>query len=184
MSIGIGYLRDKLAYDEAVFPDVRFSGGAVSSDVLVGGTPVRGLVFGGGLIVTSAPSAKVTFSGAAVSHEALVQFVWAGGFCDWYPNPREGFHLQGLLGVAGLSYDDINAARSVTHMATGVGLGAAIGQEWWVGSQWSIGVIGRLMYAHLYQGDTVTVETLTSVRRLGETHSVITPAVLFGATYH
>ena len=100
-----------------------------------------------------------------------------GAFLDWYPNPREGIHLQGFAGLAAVDTQDA-LGRSPSRNPTGIGLGFGVGQEWWVGDQWSLGIVGRLLYAHATVNDTIDAIGAS------ERHSVIVPAVLFGATYH
>jgi hypothetical protein len=174
MSIGIAYLHDSVTFGgipiEVALTDESINGAAASFTFLVGGTPVDGLAVGGGIIGTVAPRPTIKIDGELVRSDRHVTFSWVGGFVDWYANPRRGFHLQGLLGVAGLSQYEMGPDP------VGVGVGVGIGYEWWVSSQWSIGAIGRVMYANLTLNE--------NMRGLSETHSVITPAVLFGATYH
>jgi hypothetical protein len=171
LSIGGGYMHDGISYDSPEYAgppsSATIRGGAMQFAVLLGGTPAPGLVIGGGLIATNAPDATFKFGSLSSSSDTTVTFSWFGAFVDWYVNPREGFHLQGLMGFAALS--------STNDDPSGIGVGVGIGQEWWVADQWSLGILGRLMYAHMTRSE----DDSTTNR-----HSVIAPALLFTATYH
>jgi hypothetical protein len=177
MSIGVGYMGDSVSYSKKAYSDMTVRGGAGSFAILLGGTPRNGLVVGGGIVGVSADRPVFDVGRDSFVHDGKVTFSMLSGFVDWYPNPREGFHLQALAGLGVLTFED-SVGNTRRRDPAGVGLGLAIGQEWWVGSQWSIGVIGRLMYAHL------TLKDADDIAGLTEKHSLVSPAVLFGATYH
>lgn len=190
MSFGVGYMHDNFRYETSsaslptVGSDLKLSGGAVAFDVLVGGTPAAGLVFGGGILGAVAPNPNVTSGGVSAPYRVDLNLVMVAGFVDWYPNSRDGFHLQGLAGIAGVSTTDSNGdnIRGTNRNPAGIGLGLGVGYEWWIGNQWSMGVLGRVLYAHA----TVTDTYIDGSGMYDETekHSVIAPAVLFTATYH
>jgi hypothetical protein len=184
MSIGGGYMHDSVTYGTTPSVTYKLSGGAIAFDILVGGTPVPGLVFGGGIIGAVAPNPRVKEGnvGTSTSSNVDLNLAMVAGFVDWYPNPREGFHLQGLLGIAGVSTTDRNGDSTNNRNPAGIGLGIGVGYEWWVGNQWSIGVLGRLLYAHATATETY-FDTGGSYD-LTEKHSVIAPGVLFTAAYH
>ena len=51
------------------------------------------------------------------------------------------------MGFANLtaSYDD--GTISTSSSATGITLGGGVGYDWWVGSDWNIGILGRFTFA-------------------------------------
>jgi hypothetical protein len=186
MSIGAGYMHDSARYDTISLPvtnassDVKYGGGAVAFDILVGGTPAAGLVFGGGIVGAVAPNPKAKERDVSYPSDVDLNLVMIAGFFDWYPNPRQGFHLQGLAGIAAVSTTDSNGNATTDRTPAGIGLGIGIGHEWWIGNQWSIGVLGRLLYAHA----SVTENHGVGTYDYTEKHSVVAPSVLFAATYH
>jgi hypothetical protein len=89
-------------------------------------------------------------------------------FADIYPDPTDGLHIQPFLGFGGLEASvNGNAGGSDP---TGLVLALGAGYDWWVGDEWSIGVMGRVAYAPL------------SINDVGV--SVLAPAVLATFTYH
>jgi len=177
LSIGGGYLSDSVSLDPALLGDMSISGGAVVLDFLLGGTPAPGLVLGGGILGASVPNPKVEIGDVSGSSDSTVTLSMLGGFADWYPSPRDGFHLQGFVGFSTIGAQD-SSGNTSTNNPVGIGLALAVGQEWWVGEQWSIGVLGRLMYANMSVSESNLGLSLT------ETDSVIVPGVLFTATLH
>jgi hypothetical protein len=54
------------------------------------------------------------------------------------------------------------------------------GHEWWVGDQWSLGILGRVTY-----GSLTGKEEFRSLPSDTEwSHSVLAPSVLMSVTYH
>jgi hypothetical protein len=97
---------------------------------------------------------------------------------DYYLNPEQGFHLQAALGLSSLRSGRGELSRATVasqHNASGLGAMIGVGNEWWVGKEWSIGVLGRLTYGALQAEDDGGAEW---------THSILVPALLFSATYH
>ena len=68
-------------------------------------------------------------------------------FADIYPDPKGGFHIMPSLGWG---------VRILSRSAPkGPVLGGGVGYDFWVGSEVSMGVMGRLTYAplHDYESD-------------------------------
>jgi hypothetical protein len=106
----------------------------------LGGTPFRGLVIGATLMVQGVDG---TFSGGppgATGYAGAIAPIF-GGLVDWYPSPQDGWHLGGALGLGGVGLTD-----SANNNSNGYGLGVSIlgGYDWWIGPQWSLGLIGVL----------------------------------------
>lgn len=64
----------------------------------------------------------------------------------WYIMPVDIF-LSGSLGIGWLAFED-DAGQSKDTSA-GLALDALVGKEWWVGSDWGIGVAAQLLYMHV-----------------------------------
>jgi hypothetical protein len=108
---------------------------STSAEVLVGGTPFRGLVIGGGAIG----------EGLGTLHP-LVAY---SAFAQLYPDPHGGLHLQ-LLGALALLQDHPSVLGPLA--AGGVGFDA------FAGRQVSLGGFARVGYARGYGDGGVRVD--------------------------
>jgi hypothetical protein len=190
LRLGLGVGRLAASFDSADSPSLggRVEGGiasgALALEIALGGTPAPGLVIGGGLFTDGA--------GASTTHDLKVNgagqrdlefrnfgLALLGPFADFYVNPKLGFHVQGALGIAGMSVGEgRRGSQTITDAQSLGGLGFMLGggYEWWVADQWSLGGIVRLMYA-----------SVQSDRRESERwnfRAIAVPEILFGATYH
>jgi hypothetical protein len=191
LGAGFGGVRDQMLYQpdggsSNDFENVGYvSGIATTGEFAIGGTVARGLVLGGGvytagfMVTDFVRDPESSFTDALPtevdsSHASLTVI---GPFIDYYFQEDGGFHLQGALGVAVLS--GLRNAQGVDNSsegAAGGGLVFGLGNEWWVADDWSMGVLGRLTVAALFQEDD---QQQTWV------HAAATvPSVLFTVTYH
>jgi hypothetical protein len=92
---------------------------------------------GSGLVVGAMTSPKVLQSSGRTGEEVAV-FSFVGPFIDYYLNPSKGLHILGGAGVA-TTFSGHSEDVAVS-LETFVGAG----YEWWVGDQWSVGLLGRL----------------------------------------
>jgi outer membrane autotransporter protein len=193
LGLGYGYMWDNFASNQtsqyaAGTIEGRASGGALGFDFAMGGTVAPGFVLGGAILantVNNASSKKLdadgrdVLSGASVGFETL-NFTLLGIFTDYYIDPQNGWHIEGALGIGVLRMSEglVDEARVIQdHNAAGIGFMLGFGYEWWIGKQWSLGPMARVMYGSL-SSDDKTVD--------GDfTHSVFAmPMILLGATYH
>jgi hypothetical protein len=173
MSIGVGYLFDDV--DGEASGNWSLRGSALPLDILIGGTLAPGLVLGGGLWVTPGLKFHNEIHGETTDLEDDydLAFTHFGPFVDYYFDPKQGFHAMAAVGFAKLTLDDRSGLSSSTD-ASGYALTLGIGQDFWIGKQWSVGVLGRLTYAILNESpDNETAD-----------HRVIAPALLASFTYH
>ena len=167
---GLGYLSSSA---EVAGTTVSYHGLSFPSHLLLGGTPGGGFVIGGGFLGDWVPAPSATIEGGGVSGtveltDVTLTLIGLGPFIDFYPDPAKGLHFQALVGWGGLeaSYQG-NAGGSDP---TGLVLSIGGGHEWWVSTQWSIGVMGRLVYAPLSLNDI--------------SYTTIAPALMATFTYH
>ena len=177
LGLGFGVFRDSVETDSGVNvgSDMMLSGGLLAIDIMFGGTPADGLVIGGALAAGPIPEPKTEIDGDRVDLDNDVEraFSILGVLFQWYPDPKTGLHLQGILGLA--SVDESNHSDSDDDFQAGGGaIAVGGGYEWFVGTQWSLGLTARIAAASLVRNDDVAEET----------HSVIAPSLLFGATFH
>lgn len=143
MSAGLGAF-DTRSTADGISASATVMGAGPALDVLAGGTPLPGLVVGGGLLTQMAASPSVAYSGARVDGLANgaskeVTTWMAGPMIDVFPDPSGGLHLGGLLGLADLGLQD-----AAGNHARGVGMSVWAGYGFWAATQWSLGGLVRL----------------------------------------
>ena len=153
--------------------DATVSGVGAGHEVSLGGTPLPGLVVGGGSFSSFVSSPTISYAGQSADAGSASLSLFAP-FIDWYPSDTQGFHVQGAAGLAYVSYDSKGGGKGVS--GTGLGFMAGAGYEIWVAEQWSLGAMFRLQYAT----PSIKADGMTTSL---DTNSVI-PALLLGATYH
>ncbi len=125
-----------------------------TSTFAIGGTITRGLAlvgwieggttsgtFNGGPQVTATTThvvngQTVTTTGGLSGHASANTFL-LGVALDWYPNPDDGWHAGGALGLGGASVTD-----DANNTSSGVSAAASLfgGYQWWLGPSWSLGL--------------------------------------------
>lgn len=160
--------------------ELNASGGGVAIEFALGGTVADGLVIGGGLYASGVGSVRwkgdgIVSDGVSGGQGSLGLL---GVIADYYPNPRDGFHVQAGLGIGTLSFDKHTRSGIPNENLAGGGGGAmlGVGYEFWVGNQWSIGGVGRVL---LVSGTLRGEETDNEMSAKG-----YAPALLFTATNH
>jgi hypothetical protein len=148
---------------------ITYSGISAPFSLLLGGTLGRSLVIGGGVFNDYVPVAneKVRIYGTGGNDpDFSMSLLGIGAFADIYFNPRSGLHLQPFVGYSWLVLDDEVRSQSLGGPVFAVGFG----HDWWVGSEWSIGILGRFAVAPLTYNET--------------TFFTLAPAILATFTYH
>ncbi len=153
--LGGGYFTDDF---EQTFVVVREAQGQATGSsgafhIALGGTPARGLVLGGAVLVDQVADPKITVDGVDVSDQddiSVGTFVLVGPFVDWYFTAGEGLHLMGVLGGASIRVKDASGSQDENVNPGGAGASVGLGYNWWVGEQWSLGVLGRGTGATLF----------------------------------
>ena len=146
------------------------------AEIALGGTLGAGFVLGLGINTGSIAKKDRSMlpmpAEKAGDHHGATFFV-TGPMFDWYIDPKEGFHVQGMIGASGLTL----AATSESNYAPG-GWGFSLGggKEWWVGDEGSMGVIARVDVGNLVYDEDNTTRHFE--------HNVIQAGVLATFTYH
>jgi hypothetical protein len=111
------------------------SGLDAATTLLIGGTPAPGLVVGGGIHWAGASGQFEGghLDGYHVSGVALV----IGPFLEWYPDPHNGWHVGMLAGIGGAQLSN----TAVSLGSTGAAAALLGGYDWWIGPQWSLGIL-------------------------------------------
>lgn len=173
LGFGPGWLNEEAKDPSAVVvlgsDEVAMSAVTGMFEVLVGGTPVPGLVLGGALTGHSMVNPTMEVDGEKLETEdTSVGISQLSLFANWYPDPRQGFYLHGSVGYgsATVTVDDV----TYDVESDGLVLGAGLGYDFWVGDEWSVGPQFRFTYAPL-DSDAVS-------------DTFISPILAFTATYH
>lgn len=170
-------------------------------EIGAGGTVAPGLVIGGIIhaYTSEEPSSSDAVQGGAPLRNDGRNFAFGqtslsglGVLADWYIDPSKGWHVQGSLGLSGLS---MRASRSkyvdpVTgdevpdvpaHEASGFNVTVGGGYEFWIADQWSLGPLLRVTYASL-RGERRNDATDTDERWSHRAWAF--PTLLLAATLH
>jgi hypothetical protein len=210
LALGGTYVWDSVRIEDR---SMKFSmrGGGMSMEVAVGGTPAPGVVVGGGLYSSTTTALNVTevkqygdrVEGADGDFNATT-FMLLGPMVDVFLDPNSGFHLQAAFGIGAISLGDGDSRFSTTDQYgypmderreinestySGLGVMLGTGYEFWVGEQWGVGALARLVYISASSddsesGDNVDVVPFGGGGAAEWDHSAIMPSLLFSATLH
>ncbi len=170
-ALGLGLRRDGLSGGSI---SGSATGAGASLDLAVGTTILPGLVLGGGLFVdaTSRPTLSLKGMGDSTFDTSTLSVIAAMG--DWYlRHELDGWHVQGALGLALLSYSRSSVTPG-SSVGTNSGSGGALilggGYEWPIDGDWAIGALGRFVFASVSEGVF--------------SHGVFTTSVLASVTWY
>lgn len=135
--------------------EIEYSGLQGGLDLLFGGTLMPGLVVGGALITGRTNRPGVDDGVTSRDLEGSLLFAGAAAFGSYYLDPREGLHLQGLAGFAGLDFVSASGASSGND-PTGIFFGFGAGYDFWIADEWSVGPFARILYSMLSTKTDVT----------------------------
>jgi hypothetical protein len=136
-------------HPERGFEDYSADGATLALELLVGVSPYRGAALGGALFFDMAPSMSLTSrTEEGASSKGVVGLGLVGPFFDAFPEPKWGLHLGASAGFAALSVHPEGFSR---HPLYGVGGAAWVGNQFWVGEEWSMG--GALRVVQTFTGD-------------------------------
>ncbi len=142
-SVGFGYYYGSFSDCNQPGFDFNEHGGTMSADLLIGGSPSPGISIGGGLMVDPLFG---TDSEHGSRHGSVGRVSWlVGPFADAFPDPTKGWHLGGLIGFAGQSFDSLDTGE--TRRGAGFGGAAWVGYDFWVADEWAVGPQFRVMGA-------------------------------------
>jgi hypothetical protein len=183
LGLGVGWMRGEV---ESLAGEVKIRGVGPAFELALGGTVAPGLVIGGGIYTVGTETVKWESDLVAAWNEDGESTIEGGQgalgmlgvIIDFYPNPRGGFHVQGGLGIGTLTLERDPDTDFPGENWEGGGGGAMLGAgyEFFVGEQWSIGGVARVVFV---SGKLRGSETERDNDGRG-----FAPAILFGATHH
>jgi hypothetical protein len=153
----------------------RVRGVGQSASLSVGETPARGLVLGGTLW-TSRIDPKFVEDGKDVvpdDDSVKVTLLRLGPFIDWYPHPERGFHALAAVAFT-LALETDTKGNPLPPAAFGAALSTGVGHEWFLGSELSLGILGRVAFGRLER----------AARGGHERTLFVLPELSLSATYH
>lgn len=145
MSLGTGPMTT--LFSDGLLEQSRVTGASSGFDVLLGGTPLKGFVVGGGLLCNGMGSEDVQRADSIRSRDAepAIGLCALGPMVDFFPDAKRGLHVGGLLGVAALGIDAPGFDDDAPPAAAGGAIGLWVGHDWWVAREWSLGVSFRYL---------------------------------------
>jgi hypothetical protein len=181
--IGLGgtFVRDSFESGEgnALFGKTSGSvtGAGTSHQFAIGGAIVPGFVLAGGVVSDIAWTTSVDADGEAVEPDDSFALLTLGPMIDYYFDPEAGFHalFGGGFGVT----SGVQPEGSDGGAATGLGLFAGFGHEWWVSEQWGIGGLLRAQYVRAEEAVVLLLIDTYKVH-----HNALGLSLLFTATYN
>ncbi|MFO0568216.1 MAG: hypothetical protein U0263_21325 [Polyangiaceae bacterium] len=149
-ALGLGYATGTAETDTL---EIEAEGLAQLGQLALGGTIAPGLVLGGGFFGANVfttkyavgPKNNSTFNKVEADGELSSGSVVAA-FVSYYPNPESGLFVTAGPGIAVLSTGKADEIGIKEASGSGFGFVAGAGYEGFVGEQWSMGVMGRVLY--------------------------------------
>lgn len=142
----VGFSDYRASYSDGNRNDRDFDEHAsgMALDLLIGGSPSPGISIGGGILLNPLFGHHYERGGVELgSHGGYATLI--GPFVDGFPDPTRGWHVGGMIGIAGQSFQNVNATGNDSHTAAGIGGAAWFGYDFWVADEWGIGPQLRLM---------------------------------------
>jgi hypothetical protein len=137
LGLGLGSLSLDVDPSDGTLDATSASASAVAFDLLIGGTPGRGLAIGGALLVSAGSAAGVDVGGVETNENAALTTGIIGAFVDGFPDPHGGLHIGGTVGLASASLERDGSTDD--FRGGGVGLAGWVGYAAWLGPEWSLG---------------------------------------------
>ncbi len=122
--------------------ELSTGGLTLNYDLLIGGGPAPGFTIGGGVLGGVQLSGDWETTGGLSSGSGNLSTLIIGPFADGYPEPKGGWHMGGLGGLARVALDTPGPGGD----SSALGFGGAFwaGHDVWVGPEWSVGGLLRL----------------------------------------
>lgn len=151
-------------------PDYRWSGVGLDMGVSLGGSIIENLALHADFNTTLLPNPTERTMGRKHEFNADIVFESMGIGATYYIMPVNIF-VTASGGIGVLAFEDDYGDSKDT--AAGLALGGMVGKEWWVGTDWGLGLAGQVRYIRVR-------DYLVDRERLNG----IAFSLLFSATYN
>jgi hypothetical protein len=174
-ALGFGRMRDDMTLTVDLFGlgqkyEGHAEGFSVGGHLFAGYTVTKALVVGGGIFFDQVTDPEIELENSDVGDDVSVgTLVLIGPGVVWYPDKHGGFHLLGAVGGARIELRD-DSDRIQDHSPVGGGIAIGVGYDFFIGDEWSAGVLLRGV------GATLSDDNLT--------HKVTAGSLMLGVTYH
>lgn len=151
-------------------PDYRWSGFALGMGVSIGGSVIENLALHADFHTTLLPNPTERSFGRKHDFNADIVFESMGIGATYYIMPVN-LYVSASGGIGVLAFEDDFGDSKET--GAGLALGGQIGKEWWVGTDWGLGIAGQVQYVRVrdYVKDQARLNGLAL-------------SILFSATYN
>jgi hypothetical protein len=121
-----------------------------STTLAAGATPVAGLVLAGSLWAARLDPTFYEHGQSRAPDDDSVKLTWArlAALVSYYPDPRRGFHVDASAGVA-LAVESDEKGNPREPGFAGPSAALALGQDWFVSSELSLGVSARATFSRV-----------------------------------
>jgi hypothetical protein len=127
-------------------PDYRWSGFGVGMGLAVGGSVIQNLALHVDFETTLLPHPTQHAYGHETNSHTDIVYESMGVGATYYIMPANLF-VSGSVGVGVLVFEADGGQSKDT--SAGLTLNALFGKEWWVGSDWGLGIAGQVVYMHV-----------------------------------
>jgi hypothetical protein len=124
-------------------PDYQWNGLGLGLNISVGGSVIQNLAIHADFRGTLIGNPTQRSRGRKTDFDADIVFESMGVGATYYLMPANVYASLGA-GVGVLAFEDDSGASKDT--SAGLTVSGTIGKEWWVGSDWGLGIAGQLLY--------------------------------------
>lgn len=143
--LGLGYLHNSASSSGS---SISVSGVGGTFGLAIGGVVAPNLVIYGELLGTSVSDPTVDDGTNSATASGLTTTL--AGFGPGVAYYLDGnMYLSGALLFTRISFSDSSTNEQLGSTNLGFGAGLTFGKEWWVSTDWGLGVSGQLMFASM-----------------------------------
>jgi hypothetical protein len=145
LALGAGWATTRIESTVVGSSELRVKGAGTAIDILLGGTPMDGLVLGGGISAFSSEDPRVETGGSGKQLAGKASLTMIGPFVDVFFDPRGGLHAGALLGLSTFNTEPDDPDSTIDEKPyNGAGVAAFTGYDAWISPNWSLGGTLRL----------------------------------------
>jgi hypothetical protein len=154
--------------------DVSITGGGYFFDFAVGGAVTDNVILFGELFIADADHPDGTVNGVSGgSVNGTLDVVGLGGGIAYY-FPESNVYISGTIAAPKLEASD-NSNNTTGTTNFGLGFSGQVGKEWWVSSDWGLGMAAQFIAARMKDRTDITPAPTWTTLQFG---------LLFSATYN